>query len=90
MSFSVDLSNELHLKNVEDEARLQEQQPESPQEEEKKEPKFIFFDTEESDLVNKRAINNDNENSRQLISQLSSHTSGMAMEKSEGSEEDLY
>ena len=91
MSFSVDLSNELHLKNVEDEARLQEQQqPESPHEEEEEEPKFIFFHTEESDLVNKRATNNDNENARQLISQLSSHTSGMTMEKSEGSEEDLY
>ena len=92
MSFSVDLSNELHLKTLEDEARLQapESPPSPPQEEPQKEPKFIFFHTEESDLVNKRVVNNDNENARQLISQLSSHTSGMAMEKSEGSEEDLY
>ena len=90
MSFSVDLSNELHLKNVEDEARLQDPKPPPQQEPPQQEPQFIFFHTEESDLVNKRVINNDNENARQLISQLSSHTSGMAMEKSEGSEEDLY
>ena len=89
MSFSVDLSNELHLKNVEDEARLQlEPQPQlEPQQE--TEPKFVFFDTQESELFSKRT-NNDSENSRQLISHLNSHTSGMAMEKSEGSEEDLY
>ena len=71
MSFSVDLSHELYLKNVEDEARIQEQQPKSPQEEEEKqEPKFIFFDTEESDLVNKRSINNDNENDGACVHQV--------------------
>jgi len=93
MSFSVDLSNELHLKNVEDEARLQvqtEPQQEQKQEETHKEPKFYFFGTEEAELASKNVSSNDNENARQLISQLSSHTSGMSMEKSEGSEEDLY
>ena len=87
MSFAVDLSNELHLKNIEDEARLKIQQNPEPPQEELQEPKFIFFDT--PDLVNK-STSNDNENARQLILQLSSHTSGIAMEKSEGSEEDLY
>ncbi len=93
MSFSVDLSHELHLKNVEDEARLQakpEPQPEKQQEETQRQPKFYFFDAEESELLTKNVSSNDNENARQLISQLSSHTSGMTMENSEGSEEDLY
>jgi hypothetical protein len=84
MSFSVELSNELHLKNVEDESRLQQ----SIKVENEKTDETTNFD--DTNLKNQNTTPVDNESTRQLISHLSSHNSGITMENSEGSEEDLY